>query len=234
MALSSEFTGFPKTAVQFFRELSENNDKQWFEAHRKTYETQVLAPAQAFVIALGKRLAAISPKVVADPRIDQSIFRLYRDVRFSKDKAPFKTHLGILFWEGPHKKMENSGYYFQLDGSGIFLGAGLYMFPPYIMETYRQSVVHPVHGPALAKAAQAVTEHPACKIGGDKYKKTPRGYAADHPLADWLLYKGLYAYWEGGHPAELHSPAFADFCFAKFKDLSPLHHWMREMTGRVR
>jgi uncharacterized protein (TIGR02453 family) len=233
MALISEFTGFPKETVKFFRDLEKNNEKQWFEENKKVYQKQVLEPAQAFVATLGKRLATISPKVVADPRINQSIFRIYRDTRFSKDKSPYKTHLGILLWEGPGKKMENSGYYIQVDAAGIFLGAGLYMFPANIMEAYREAVVDPQYGPALIKAVETVTQNSAYHLGGEKYKRVPRGYDPGHPLAGWLLYKGLYHYFESGHPAELHSAAFADFCFGKFKDMSPLHHWMRELTERV-
>lgn len=232
MAFGLEFHGFPKEAIKFFRDLEKHNEKQWFEENRQIYEQKVLEPAKAFVVTMGPRLAKISPGVVADPRINQSIFRIYRDARFSKDKSPYKTHLGVFFWEGANKKMENSGYYFQLDGSGIFLAAGLYMFPPTIMNTYRESVVDSRYGPALVKAAEAVTKKPGYRISGDKSKRVPRGYDPKHPFAEWLLYRGLYAYFESAHPSELHSAAFADFCFAKFKDLSPLHHWMRELTER--
>lgn len=232
MAFGLEFHGFPKETIKFFRDLKKHNEKQWFEENRQLYEQKVLEPAKAFVMAIGSRLAEISPKVVADPRINQSIFRIYRDARFSKDKSPYKTHLGIFFWEGPNKKMENSGYYFQLDGSGIFLAAGLYMFPPTIMKIYRESVVDFRHGPALVKAVEAVTKKPDYRISGDKSKRVPRGYDRKHPLAEWLLYRGLYAYLESAHPAELHSAAFTDYCFSRFKDMSPLHHWMRELTER--
>lgn len=233
MAHISDFTGFPIETVKFFRDLEKNNNKQWFEDHKTVYQKKVLEPAQAFVVAMGKRLATVSPKVVADPRVNQSIFRIYRDTRFSKDKTPYKTHLGIFLWEGSAKKMENSGYYIQVDTRGIFLGVGLYMFSPHIIEAYREAVVDPKYGPALIKAIESATRNPAYHIGGEKYKRVPRGYDPKHPLSDWLLFKGLYLYFEDTHPEELHSATFADFCFQKLSDISPLHHWMRELTERV-
>jgi hypothetical protein len=101
------------------------------------------------------------------------------------------------------------------------------------MEAYRKAVVDPKYGLALIKAVETITQNSAYHLGGEKYKRVPRGYDPGHPLAGWLLYKGLYLYFESGHPVELFSASFADFCFGKFKDMSPLHHWMRELTERV-
>ena len=87
MADNNNFRGFPKECVQFFTELEKNNNKHWFETHRKDYEEYVLNPARQFVLTMGERLKKISPGIVADPRIDKSIFRIYRDTRFSKNKS---------------------------------------------------------------------------------------------------------------------------------------------------
>jgi uncharacterized protein (TIGR02453 family) len=108
------FTGFPQKGLVFFKELAENNDKLWFDAHRGDYEHHVLGPARYFIVALGDRLKSIAPKIQADPRVNKTLFRINRDTRFRHDKTPYKTHLALWFWEGTRPRMECSGFYFHL------------------------------------------------------------------------------------------------------------------------
>ena len=117
------FAGFPKQALTFFRDLSQNNTKMWFDRHREVYEQQVLVPARDFIMAMGDKLKKIAPGVQADPRVNKSLFRLNRDIRFSHDKTPYKTHLGIWFWEGARPRMECSGFYFHLEPDKVMLGS---------------------------------------------------------------------------------------------------------------
>ncbi len=136
------FGGFPGDCVKFLQNLSQNNTKHWFQQHKDDYKDNVLAPAQDFVVALGERLRKISPRVVAVPRVDRSIFRIYRDTRFTRDKSPFKTHLAIWLWEGDWPKNDNSGFYFHLEPPSLMLGVGIYIFPKPLLEEFRESVVH--------------------------------------------------------------------------------------------
>ena len=92
------FNGFSIEMVKFFQNLKNNNSKQWFEAHRHIYDNYVLQPARVFVVEMGKRLEKIVPAVNAIPKVNQSLFRINRDTRFSKDKRPYKTNIGIWFW----------------------------------------------------------------------------------------------------------------------------------------
>jgi uncharacterized protein (TIGR02453 family) len=116
------FNGFPPEAVTFFQGLQNNNNKTWFEARKPDYQKFVLEPAQEFIEEMGVRLKQLSPGIHADPRVNRSIFRIYRDIRFSKNKTPYKTHLGIWMWEGEGAKFESSGYYFHLEPPNILLG----------------------------------------------------------------------------------------------------------------
>jgi len=120
MSETAAFNGFPRELIQFYQGLSRNNDKSWFNEHKDIYARHVIAPAQDFVVSMGERLRMLSPGIVADTRANGagSIFRIYRDLRFSKDKRPYKTFLGIFFWEGSGKKMENPGFYFHMEPSG--------------------------------------------------------------------------------------------------------------------
>lgn len=232
MPHTQKFNGFPKEAIQFYKDLTQNNDKFWYEQNRIIFDEQVMKPAQAFVVELGERLESIAPNIVADPRRDKSIFRIHRDTRFSNDKSPFKTHLAIFLWEGPRKKLENSGFYLQISTTSLLLAAGLYIFPPPLLDVYREAVIYPKQGDKLIKAIEQVKQGSDYKIGGEHYKKTPRGYDADHPNAKLLLHNGIYAYLEDSLPKELHSAEFVDFCFEHFKNMAPIHQWIREVLDQ--
>ena len=101
MAFDSDFKGFPVESVEFYNQLRDNNSKTWFEEHKTDFEKYVMEPARVFVKEMGKELRKISPAIVADTRYNRSIFRPFRDIRFSKDKSPYKTHLGVFFLGGP-------------------------------------------------------------------------------------------------------------------------------------
>jgi uncharacterized protein (TIGR02453 family) len=227
------FNGFPKECVTFFEELTKNNDKVWFEKHKTDFEDYVMEPARAFVVAMGERLREIASDVVADPRVDKSIFRIYRDVRFSKDKTPYKTHLALWFWEGDGPRVDNSGFYFQVDRFTLFLGVGIYIFSRHLLEEYRKSVVHPVHGTSLVKAIKAVSRK-GYGIGERHYKRIPKEYDPEHENAELLLHSGLHAGVETPIPDEFYKTDIVGYCFGRFKDMLPLHRWLLEMTGRAK
>jgi uncharacterized protein (TIGR02453 family) len=222
------FDGFARDTLQFYTDLAQNNDRAWFEQQRDRYQRTVLQPAIAFVEAMSERLRLISPRIVADPRTNGSgsIFRIYRDTRFSKDKTPFKTFLGILFWEGSRGKMENSGFYFHLEPDRLTLYAGIYEFPKSTLAVYRDAVVHPEHGADLARAAEQVTSSGRCDVGGRHYKKVPAGYDPAHPNAGYLMHNALYASCDCGLPAELFTAQLLDYCLDRFTDMAPIHRWI--------
>jgi hypothetical protein len=112
------------------------------------------------------------------------------------------------------------------------LAAGLYIFPAPLLDVYREAVIHPRQGNKLMKAIEQVKQHSDYKIGGEHYKKTPRGYDSDHPNAKLLLRNGIYAYLEDSHPRELHSAGFVDFCFEHFKNMAPIHQWIRGVLDK--
>jgi uncharacterized protein (TIGR02453 family) len=226
MTGSERFKGFSKKTFDFLSDLEENNNREWFESNRDAFEGCVLGPAQDFVIEMGERLKTLSPTVAAVPLIDKSIFRIYRDTRFSSDKTPYKTHLGILFWDGPRKKLENPNYYVQLNKSSIFVGAGEYIIPADLIRAYRDSVVHPRRGSELKKILDGIVANPSYKIGGRHYKRVPRGYDPEHPNAELLHHNGLYAYSESALPEDIYSRRFIDYCFDIFRDMYPLQKWL--------
>jgi len=225
------FTGFPKQTVTFLRDLAANNNREWFAAHKAKYETAVLAPARAFVLAMGERLRRLTPGVRFDPRANGSLFRIYRDTRFSPDKSPYKTNLGILFWEGNGPRLDCSGYYFHLEPPKLLLGAGLYIFPRPLLERYRRTVADPEYGAELAAIVKRLTAKPGYTLGGEHYKRIPAGYDTVSAAAPLLRHASLYAGCEAPIPAELYTPALIDYCWQRFKPMEPLHRWLTAMSG---
>ena len=230
MSDDSTFAGFPAGCRRFLRELETHNTKQWFEAHRAEYEECLLDPARAFVVALGKRLKKIAPGVHADPRVNKSLFRINRDTRFSADKSPYKTNLGVWFWDGAGKRMECPGFYFHLDARRLMLGIGMYQFSKPALERYRHAVVDGKRGPALGRAVKTVT---GCglTLGGEHYKRVPRGFDPEHKNAAYLRHNGLHAMREDKAPTELRSAALVDYCMGAYTDGLPLHRWLLPLAG---
>ena len=232
MKIEASFKGFSKDTLQFYKDLAKNNNRPWFEKNRTIFDKQVMVEASTFIVEMGRRLESIAPNIIAVPKTDQSIFRIYRDTRFSKDKRPYKTHMAIFLWEGPYKKLENSGFYFHLEPDKLFLGVGLYLFPNHLLKNYRDAVVHKQYGKSLAQAIEQVKKKKEYVLGWKQYKKVPRGYDPDHENAELLIYGGLGFSFESKIPQEIFSAAALDYCYKKFKDMSPIHVWLREMLYR--
>lgn len=230
---TSIFNGFPEECVRFLFELRHNNNREWFKEHKSDFDTFVKVPTQEFAAKMAKLLEEFSPAEDPAPQVNFSIFRIYRDIRFSKDKTPYKTHIGVLFWEGSGPKMESSGYYFHLEPPNLMLGTGIHTFSKTQLKTYRDSVVDPEYGPELEKAIEMTTQQGQYSIGGEHYKRVPRGYDPEDERAGLLLFNGLYAGVETEIPTELYSDKFLDYCLEKYENMIPVHYWLYDMTRRA-
>jgi uncharacterized protein (TIGR02453 family) len=231
--IMSNFNGFSKQTLQFFRDLKENNDRIWFQQNKNRYEDYVLKESQDFVVDMGAKLESLAPDITAIPKIDKSIFRIYRDTRFSKNKLPYKTHLALLLWDGDRKKLENPGFYFHLEPEKLFLGVGMHEFPKPILQSYRDAVIDGRLGSALNKAISKVNNAGNYVFGWKKYKKTPHGFDADHERADLLLYGGIGFQYEEALPKVLHKPELIDYCFNRYKDMAPIHEWLKLFLEKI-
>jgi uncharacterized protein (TIGR02453 family) len=219
------FSGFSASTIRFLAGLSRNNDKRWFDAHRDDYETYFVDPARAFVEAIAPRLKKLDRDVQAVPTVNGSILRIHRDVRFSKDKTPYKDHLDLWFWSGDNRGWDGSGFFFRLTPTRLILGAGTHVFAPPVLNRYRKQVLNEKRGAALAKLV-ATLQSEGFAVGGETYKKTPRGVPADHARATLLRHGGLYATWEGKHPKELGTVRCVDFAATHFGRIAPVHAWL--------
>ncbi len=223
------FNGFSKETIRFFNTLKAHNNRPWFEDNRHLYDTFVLPEAQNFVVAMGERLTKISDEINADPRIDKSIFRLHRDTRFSKDKKPYKTHLAMLFWEGPFKKVEAPLFYFHLEPEKLFLAAGMHIFPGEFVSIYRDAVIDNKRGALLDNALKQVKDKEHYQLGWEKYKKVPRGYDADHPRSQLLKMGGIGFSIEMPLVEEIYDARAVDFVYKHFENMSPVYLWIKKI-----
>jgi len=224
----ANFEGFPKELIAFFENLKQNNSKDWFEKNRKDYERFVMHPAREFVEEMGERLRDIAPAVHAIPKINKSLFKINRDVRFSKDKSPYKTYMGIWLWDGDRKRMECSGFYLHVENNMVMIGVGIKMFSKPLLDRYRRAVVDKNLGAELKKAVKKASDK-GNVVNGKHYKKVPRGYDADHPNAEFLLYNGLTARIEEKIPKAFFSDAIIDYAYSHYRNMLPLHQWLKKV-----
>lgn len=222
---NSQAQDFPHNTISFLKKLARNNNKDWFEKNREMYDLDFLQPAVHFVLEMGSRLSDYVPDIQAVPKINKSIFKLYRDVRFSKNKQPFKTNLGIFLWEGGNR-LESPGFYFHLEPQLMFLGAGIYKLDKNRLKLFREAVSDQAAGNELLKIMSEIKKKKGVKIGGEKYKKLPEGYDPYTPAAEFLLYDSLYAFVESDSPASLSGNKLLNYVFKKFIDFLPLHNWL--------
>jgi uncharacterized protein (TIGR02453 family) len=220
------FDGFPERTLRFLVELSQHNEPKWFEAHRNEYESAVVQPAQELVLALGPRLRELDPKIQAVARVRGSIHAIERRRRFARgDQRPFRESLDLWFWSGRRRSWDNTGFFLRLTPSQLILAVGMVELQKETLARYRAHVLDDARGDALVAIVSELRAN-GYVVGGESYKRTPRGVPADHPRAALLKHSGLFATSNGDHPRELGTAEFLDFAFAHFRNMAALHGWL--------
>jgi uncharacterized protein (TIGR02453 family) len=220
-AFNNPFT--PRT-VSFLRSLKRNNDREWFRARKDRYEAHVRGPMIAVVERLAHDFAGFAPELVASPR--HSLYRIYRDTRFSDNKKPLKTHAAAAFpWRGLARH-EAAGLYFEVAGDGVWMGGGMWRPEPPDLLRVREHIADTwpeVH----TLATGAPFRRAFGELGGDTLSRVPRGFPRDHPAAAYLKHTQFTAGRE--FPASFaHSGAFYPTLIATFKALMPLVRFLNE------
>jgi len=217
------FSGFGDATFRFMRDLGRHNDKEWFQAHRSAYEDDLLEPSMAFIEAIGPLLAKFSSGVRAEPKVGGSMMRINRDIRFSKDKRPYKDHLDMTFKVGAVKT--SPGYWFRLTPNGLILGAGMHMLDKPELERYRKAVDADGSGAELAKIV-AKEERAGYGFGGEHYKRVPAGSDPEHPREVLLRHAGIYVGADMKVPSEAKTSKFPAFCATHYKRMAPVMDWL--------
>ena len=186
---------------------------------------------RAFVEAIGPEIAALAPDVRFEPRVNGSIMRINRDIRFSADKTPYKDHLDFWFWEGPDRRAAVSGIFCRLTAETFAVGVGAHGFDPHLLKRYRAAVVDETTGPALAEAVNTV-EGSGLEVLGERYSRPPAGFKADGDAARLLRYAALWTVEEAPADAVAESPGIVEFCLAHWRAALPLHRWLVDTLQR--
>lgn len=222
MSTSTEAASFDPTLFGFLADLAKHNDREWFTANKARYEADVLEPALAFVEDFGYRLPAISSHMRAVPsRTGGSLFRIYRDTRFSKDKTPYKTAVGIHFKHERAKDVQAPGFYLHLAPGEVFAGAGIWHPDMPTLTAIREAMV------AQPRRWSEVTA--GIEVVGNALKRVPTGFDRDHPLAEDLKRKDFAAYAKLSE-AEATAPGFLDTYVRACEEAAPL---MRFLCGAL-
>ncbi len=217
----STFSGFPSEGLRFLTTLG-GKDKAWFDKNRAQYQSEVVEPTKAFVSEMGLRLAEeISADIVAQPKTNGSIAPINNDLRFSPDRAPYKDHLLLKFWEGPNKKTAPT-LWIRLSESNVGFASGT----AFDLDRWRQLVDDDTSGAELTAALAALGKGRSLDVAGQEYKKVPKPYAENHPQADLLRHKhAIQARWSEPAPASINKPSFVDWCMRRMVACADVHRW---------
>ena len=224
------FSGFPETGLAFLRELAKNNERDWFEAHRQTYDEEIVPAMLSWCGELAERLRDAMPRITFVPRVGGSIYRLNRDLRFSKDKRPYKTHVAALLWEGVGKH-DAPAVYLHVSPDEVVFGGGLYVFEEGRLDRYRK-LLHDAASTERLTSALAVAKKHGLEIDGEKVLKPPRGFDPEAPHAELTKHKGLVVAKSAKPAAWLCSAEALDRSLAAATAYAPLHSWLRDELCR--
>ena len=233
----SAFSRFTPEALRFLRDLKRNNHKPWFETHRATYERAVLGPLRQLAEELDVRFARLAPEFVAPPK--RALFRIHRDVRFSRDKSPYKTHAALWVFHrdagrGVGREAHGgAGFYFHIEPDASLVAGGYWMPPRPALARIREAIVEKQRGfekivraPAFVGAFEALSDDDP----GAVLKRTPRGYAPDHPASRWLRFNTFTAS-RRLSDREVLSDSLVPVAMKDFARLLPLVRWLNAALG---
>ena len=205
------FAGIPTAALDFYEDLEADNTKSFWTAHKHVYEESVKAPLEALVHEIEKEFGTAK------------LFRPYRDVRFAKDKTPYKTHQGAWF--------DDSGRYVQVSAAGLFVAAGYWETTSPQVERLRRAIADDVAG-ALLERAIAKTTKAGYVLGGHTLTRVPSGYDKEHPRAELLKHKTLTVSREIGCPDWLSTPRAKTEITKLLRGMAPVVDWLDTHVGR--
>jgi len=229
-----EFKGFSKKTIPFLKAIRKNNNKEWFEAHKSEYEEYILNPSRAFVVEMGEHLQALEPTINAQPKINKSLFRIYRDTRrMGSDKTPIKSRIGIIFWQGRAKRLQSSSFYLHFSPDELFVAVGVRWFEKPLLDAYREYIQDDFKRVELDRLFSTL-ESKGYEALLKGYKRYPRGFTADMPSVEMSLFKGVASYKMLNPSLIEDGEKFIDTLYNIYEDMLPLQQWMYKMSLSVK
>lgn len=232
---TAEFTGFRPAALTFLRSLRKHNDRDWFERNRATYEGELRAPLAALAEEVDVRLATLAPEIVGDPR--RSLFRIHRDVRFSADKSPYKTHVAAWFHHvdagrgvGAAAPHGGAGFYFHMEAGRASVGGGIWMPPRPTLQRIRAAIDEDHRRLTMILSDPARQRRYGGLAEESMLTRMPRGYAESHVAASLLRHQS-YTLGRDMKQADLFSAKLPSLLAREYANLLPLVRWLNGALG---
>ena len=229
------FKGIRPAALTYFRGLKKNNRKEWFEEHRADYEKEVKQPLLALIEDVDALLARFIPEIIGSPK--KSMFRIYRDVRFSKDKTPYKTHAAAWFYHrdggstvGQEAAHGGAGFYFHFSPEETHIGGGIWMPPRPVLNRIRGLIAENPEGFEDIINAPAFKRKFGELESESMLSRIPRGFDPNHPAARWLRFQSFTV----GHPLtneQLMSPTLPEILAQSYETMTPFVRWLNSASG---
>ncbi|MDH4943757.1 DUF2461 domain-containing protein [Sulfurimonas sp. C5] len=229
-----EFNGFSKKTLPFLESIRQNNNKEWFEAHKSEYQELILNPSRAFVEEMGEHLMALEPTINFAPKINQSLFRIYRDIRrMGSNKLPIKHRIGIIFWQGRAKRLQSSSFYMHFSPDELFVAVGVRWFEKPLLDAYREYIKNDKKRAELAEILEKITSK-GYNIIEKGYKRYPRGFDKEMENVELSLYKGMATYKTLDPHLIEEGEKLIDTLYNIYEDMLPLQQFMYEVSLRVK
>ena len=219
---------FTCESIDFLKNLRENNTKEWFLAHKAKYEELILEPSKLFVAEMGEELQVLVPNIKATPKINQSLFRIYRDIRLSKDKTPMKSRIGIVFWRGSGKRLQSASFYIHFSPDELLVASGIRGFSKDSLEGYREYIKYEKNAQELENIIHTLKNR-GFEFPDPKYKRYPRGFDKDEKFSYLSLYAAMFAF-KRLNPKMICSEKLNEILFDIYQELLPLFEWIYEMS----
>jgi uncharacterized protein (TIGR02453 family) len=225
--LAMSFAGFPKDAMGFWHELSVEMNKPWFDANKARYQEQWVAPMTALLEDVRGKLATTYRGM---PLAAPKILRIYRDVRFAKDKTPYKTWIGAAVAAGGQGKPQEGivALYAHFGLDEEFVGSGYYVFSDAALARWRRAVADAKKGPVIGKLVGKLADAGYALESSSSSVRVPKPYAADHPRAELLRRKGLTVGFPAIPRGLIHKPGLVDWLVTHCKAVAPMTRWLHE------
>lgn len=230
----SEFKGFTKKTLLFLKDIKQNNNKEWFEAHRVEYEKLILNPSRAFVVEMGEHLQALESTINAEPKINKSLFRIFRDSRrLGSNKTPLKERIGIIFWQGNNKRLQSSAFYVHFSCEELFVAVGVRWFEKPMLDAYREYIKDDKNRNKLQNILDTITAD-NYSIIEKSYKRYPKGFDSQMSNVELSLYKGMATYKILDAKLITDGEKLINTLYKIYEDMLPLQQFMYEVSLKVK
>ena len=223
-----QFTGFQKDGLKFLDEILINNSKEWLDDHREEYEKLIVEPNKAYVEEMGEHLQILVPTINAIPKINKSLFKIYRDARYHP-LDPIKTRIGIIFWQGGGHRMQSSSFYMHYDSQEVFVATGVRNFKPELLNAYRKYIKNERKREELHNILEAL-QSKGYSLPEAHYKRLPQGFEKDDKYIYLAKYRAMYVFKTYKPNREFCSNKVIDINFKLYQDMLPLQEWVYALT----